>query len=414
VLTKTDQAFAEAVERGGADPWEQVEQARRIGTRRFAREIGREPHEVLSIAVAAESVVRQGAKKSAMTQRFDDEVKRLFELLRHERALILGERSATAIRRCISGIVEAEERAEQAYQARISKLESQRLPDPRDFHGEQVAAAEGMIANSAENAVEAATAVLRDGFAILRTYTADHITSAKNKQEIVEAAGRLEGEIANGVARLRADAHIALEGAIDQAVRQIETIVFEALRQRYQILYQVRREMDSEPRLDLSLSDERAPPPLRALAERTITSFGRQRIGLGVGGATAGAAIGTAILPGIGSAAGAVVGVLLGFVRTNSALKNSAVHAMHAALDSEQEALSGELAGRAPGVATAIRESLDRSLERAMTRFARWLSEPIEAEREAIEKERAMLADLQLLEIELQDHDAKLGELMKL
>jgi hypothetical protein len=190
--------------------------------------------------------------------------------------------------------------------------------------------------------------------------------------------------------------------------------VFEALRQRYQILYQVRREMDSAPRLDLSLSDERPPPPLRALAERTIASFGRQRIGLGVGGVAAGAAIGTAILPGLGSAAGAAVGVLLGFVRTNSALKNSAIHAMQGALDSEQEALSAELAGRAPGVATAIRESLDRSLERAMTRFARWLSEPIEAEREAIEKERAMLADLQLLEIELQDHDAKLGELMKL
>src|SRR5262249_60258643 len=79
VLTKVDKAFAGAVDRGGDDPWHQVEQARRIGTRRFARELGREPESVLSVAVAAEVALRP--EDSELGRGFETEIAKLFQLL---------------------------------------------------------------------------------------------------------------------------------------------------------------------------------------------------------------------------------------------------------------------------------------------------------------------------------------------
>jgi hypothetical protein len=414
VLTKLDQAFAKAVERGGADPWEQLEQARRIGTRRFAREIGREADEVLSVTVSAEAALAHEGKSSSLTRRFETEMDKLFQLLRHERALILGARAAAAIRRCIAGMAESQERAERAYQERIGNLEAERLPEPEAFRQQQVAAAQGAIALSAERLVTESASIVRDGFAILRTYAHDQLASPRTNQELLERAELLEIELADGVAKLRADALLAIDNGIDARVGELEVGIFEELKKQYQLVHQMRHEASSQPRWELPTTREVPPVALRARISQKIASFGRQRIGLGVGGATAGAAIGTAILPGLGTAAGAAAGALLGFLRTKSALKQELLGIVDAALATEQETVENELAARAPGLASNLSDALNRSVERAMARFARYVAEPIEAERQAIERERALLADLQALEIELQRHDAKLGQLMRL
>src|SRR5262249_16739035 len=122
VLTKMDDTFAEAARKGGGDPWEQVELARRIGTRRFAREVSRDPSTVLSVAVAAEEALREGDQAEPARRRFAAEAAKLFVLLRQERALILGAWSARIVRKCIGGVADAEKRATQSYQQRIEAL----------------------------------------------------------------------------------------------------------------------------------------------------------------------------------------------------------------------------------------------------------------------------------------------------
>jgi hypothetical protein len=60
-----------------------------------------------------------------------------------------------------------------------------------------------------------------------------------------------------------------------------------------------------------------------------------------------------------------------------------------------------------------IEAHLDASIRDAVVRFARWIAEPLEAAREAIERAHAGLRDLQELHRRLERHDATLASLQK-
>jgi hypothetical protein len=61
----------------------------------------------------------------------------------------------------------------------------------------------------------------------------------------------------------------------------------------------------------------------------------------------------------------------------------------------------------------ALKNGLAGALDKAITRFDRWIAEPIEAEREVIDRERGNLRDLELLRARLQQHDARLAWLIE-
>ena len=130
VLTKMDETLREATKKGQATPWDQVEHARRIGTRRFAREVGRAPETVLSVAVAAEEALRDGAHAEHAGRHFEAGVDKLFTLLRQERALILGIWSAGIVRRCIGDVAEAERRAERCTRSESQRSKPNEAPNP--------------------------------------------------------------------------------------------------------------------------------------------------------------------------------------------------------------------------------------------------------------------------------------------
>jgi hypothetical protein len=140
-----------------------------------------------------------------------------------------------------------------------------------------------------------------------------------------------------------------------------------------------------------------------------VRSFQRSRVGFGVGGSLAGATAGTLILPGLGTAAGAIVGGLLSFARTLESLKRDTVRVANEAIAHLEGAIGTQIDAAEPAAAAAIRAGLARSLEHAIARFGRWISEPIEKQREAIERERGNLRDLETLRAHLQKHDARLA-----
>ncbi|HEY3236451.1 MAG TPA: hypothetical protein VGJ84_17160 [Polyangiaceae bacterium] len=410
VLTKMDQAFAEAVARGAENAWEQVETARRIGTRRFAREIGRDPDSVLSIAVSAEAALQGGG---TLARRFETEVSKLFQLLAQERALILGARCAGAVRSCIASIAEAEARGAQAYQDRIVQLESQRSPEPDAFRTEELQAAAGAIDEAAREAVDQASTAARDGFNLLRSSSAQKILDIARAQELLDAAPRLESELAEAAAKVQANAFEQLEANVNGAVQRIEKGMLEALEQRYQILHRIPAETPTAAHF---VPANHLPAPEMPLEQRVRdawSSHNRLRAALGVGGVAVGAAVGTAVVPIFGTAVGAALGVLLNFSRTQTALKRKVVAETHEPLNAQEHYLVEALEAARSSAATVIRNALDASLQRAMTRFARWIAEPIQAEREAIAHEQANLADLSRLARELQQHDRRVAELMR-
>jgi hypothetical protein len=411
VLTKMDKAFVNAVGRGGGDPWDQVEHARRIGTRRFAREVGRSPDSVLSIAVAAQAALDDPS--SGLARRFEEELAKLFQLLRQERALILGTRAAAAVSRCIAGTAEAEQRADRSYAERIASLEANRLPEPEVFQRRELEGAAQEIEAGAERALRTAGTAIDERFSLLRAQCSQHFAKTRTREEIRAAAASSERDLSEGLARAQAEGGGELEQAIDQVVREIEVGMFARLRERYGLIHDVRRSSSSLPRLEQAIVPAASTTAMVTAVDDTVARLSRLRWMLGGGGALVAALLGTLIAPGAGTLAGAVLGGLCAIYPTPSVVRRRAQEVMLAALDRERARATAELRARAPEAVGAIHDALDRSLGRAIVRFGRMIAEPLEAEQQTIDRERRLRAELAELRQELEAHDNRLGKLAK-
>jgi hypothetical protein len=413
VLTKMDETLSEAVRKGDGDPADQVEHARRIGTRRFAREMGRDAATVLSVTVAAEETLRGAPSSEPERLRFETDVAKLFTLLRYERALILGASSAGIVRRCIGGLAEAKARAASAHQDRITELEKQRIPNPDQFYAEQMKLVDGAIAETAKVVVTAAAAALREKADLVRVDCKAKIAACASKDELCALAPKLAEVMVKGMGAARDETNTYLEAEADRSAQDIEQKALQALRERYYILHQITRPPDLRVVVDTRLTGPNVSADLSPKLEESVRSFDRSRLGLGVGGAALGAGVGTLILPGIGSLAGALIGGLATFVKTLAALKLDFTDVSQQNIAGLERALAEQIAASEASVATAMRASLGKSLEQALARFAPFIDEPIEEERAAIASERGKLRDLEALHLRLQEHDARLASLMK-
>ncbi len=407
VLTKMDQAYRAAAKRGGAEAWEQVNHARRIGTRRFARELGREPDSVLSLAVAAEAALTD--PDSELAEHFEAETAKLFQLLRQERAMILGAHAASAIRRSIAGISQAEARAEAAHRQRIAELESSRTPEPLGFGRERIASQSDAMDSAAHEAVSAGIAAVQAGFVLLRKLGEQSLDGCARPSELEPAAERLARELSEQAAAVRRSGYLELESAIERAVGALAAQVLQKVRGRYGLLHEVRHESHSAARLGAP-DDARADfsalvPEIRS----ALRAFRRGRLTLGLSGALSGAAAGVFVHPFAGPAVGGALGGLLFLAQRETRLREQTLDAVKAALARQEQRYLEELKAGEADVAAAIRSATERSLDRAVQRFGRWLSEPLQAEQEAIDTEQHELAELVRLRRALADHDDELA-----
>ena len=412
VLTKMDESFTEALRKRGSEPWEEVERARRIGTRRFARELGRDPSTVFSLAVSAKPALRAG-ERSGLARRFAQDAEKLFQLLRHERAFILGSRAAGEVRRCIGSTADAEQRAERSYRDRIAALEKHRTPEPDLFCAEQLQAAEPKVRAAAAAVTASTVELMRQEIRLIRVYCASSLDSCSSRAELLEAVPDLEQAIVEGIGRVHAEVARHVEARADAAVRDIESDVFEALRQRYGISHRVTRSSNPSIHLEPMATLAQASPGLAPRVERSLKSYKNSRVGLGVGGAAAGALVGTAIFVGVGTALGAAVGALLSFVKKFATVKRDCLAAVDDCLQKAELALAEQLHASESAAARLMSTALQRSVASATRHYGESLAAPLEAERAAIEREHNMLNELVSLRERLQEHDARLASVMK-
>jgi GTPase SAR1 family protein len=394
VLTKMDQAFQEARRRGAEEPWNEVELARRIGTRRFARELGRDPNSVLSIAVAAESALL--ATDSELVSRFDEEVEKLFLLLRRERALIVGARAADALRRCVAGFADAEARAEAAYRNKITALERQRTPEPDVFKQQLLSEVEPALEAAANEATEHLSTSVENGFLLLRRLCEQEVDACATRSGLVDLAERLARDLPERIEQLRQEIFLELDSNMDRQLAKLEQGLFQAVRTRYQLLHEIRRLTGSSPSL---IGVGEAPVRFETIASEMselLVDFRKGRLTLGLSGSVAGAA-GAAIVHPWASLAGAAFGALLALARREGALRQQALVVLTRALGKQELEFRVELEALVPRVAASLRTNVERSLERALLHFARWIAEPLEAERQLIERERQKLVQLETL-----------------
>jgi hypothetical protein len=408
VLTKLDQAVRTALRQGSRELSETVEQARRIATRRFAREVGRDPDTVLSVAVAAQDALDHPEETY---EGFEREASKLFQLLRQERALILGSRCALVVRRCIAAAAETEQQAEQAYLDGIGALEARRLPEPAALRLELVHAAEPQLAVIASGVVTAAEEAIDESVLMIRAACENLIFACANKAELRALGPRLGDAIRAGLERAREALNGVASRHGDQALRDVEKNAYDLARQRYDLLPAITRLPGSTLAIELFLE----PPSLADEPERRIAAVFRSvdklRFSLMAGGAAAGLVVGSLVLPGIGSVVGALFGSLAVFAVTLKALKKRCSTSVGELVLGSKESLASGVRASQPTVHACLSLFLDELIGGALSRFGRWIAEPLEAERLAIQAEREKLVDLQRLVARLEEHDRTLEAL---
>lgn len=405
VLTKMDAAFVDALRRGSKDPWNDVEHARRIGTRRFARQIGRSQEEVLSIAVSAQAALED--PESKLGQGFEGELAKLFRVLRHERALILGTRAASAVRRCIAETRDAEKRATAAYHERIEALEAERAPDPEVFHRQKVADAETAITHMVQRSLTVAANTARSRFDELREREATGIRHDVWRRPLTEL-GQREKNLESELEKLRRDVTLELEARSEACVSELELSIFDELGQRYRLTRPVRGSRASFHLLGLD-----APKtPMRVGLDDAVTRHRQLKLVLSMLGLVLGCVVGALVGSFIGAGIGAAVGALAGLARTKGSLERRAIRLAEARLNQEREVILRWVEALDAGIQTSTRAALDRSIEDAIVRFGRDMAEPIEADQKAMARERTNLGRLRELGEALAGHDTQLVTLM--
>lgn len=426
VLSKMDAVHGEAVARGSAEPWEDVEKARRIGTKQFAEQIGRSPDTVLSIAVAAQPAIED--PDSEMARRFEEEIRKLFKLLRHERAMILGTRAASVLRSCISASTQAEQRAEEAYRQRIAQIEADQVPEPEVFHRKAIADAAVGIQKGGQRAILAAAQTTRVRFSELRRKCGDTIRASTHQGQFRAVALGTEQGLAGDVEGVQVQALQAVNMESEQVLQELEASVFETMRERYRITEEVQSKRGSFAGSELTLP--RVVMPDSVGVRSAFARHTSARLGLALMGAVIFGGMGFLLSqhlqlpqlpqlsqlpqgPFVGAGVGAVLGLLLAFAKTRRSLERRSTALVEAALRKEEQRVLRELDALEAQVRANLHGTLNHSIEDAIIRFGRFIAEPYKAGEQALTRERESLGRLRDLEAALEQHDVRLGELVK-
>jgi hypothetical protein len=402
VLSQLDRVIESSI---GPDSIEQAEEARRFGVKRFAKEVGRPPKEIFSIAVAAEPALQGDTSPDGFGHRFSAEVTKLFGLLQSERAIVLSARAATAIGDCVRRIGKAEKQAEQSYRQRIDELERQRLPNPREFQAQQLAKIEGKLQEHADDIKQHALEVMREGVDQLKREWIRQIRACESKDGVKATIARLGNEGERAMANVMSRVSWAVQKRSSDSIKQLESPLFKELRKRYRI---VQRMAASGRGVHLPSVDDDSSATAHVMNLRTgldgaVGNFEGGQIALGVGGAAAGALVGTLLFPGVGTLIGAGLGALSGFFMTLDSLKSDCVTQIEKTIGDAKTQLENQLATVGPDVQRAMRDALGHCLTDEVARFQSWIDKVMAAERKLIEQERGKLSHL------IQSRDSLLG-----
>lgn len=408
VLTEIDDMYLEALRSQTPAAWEHLERLRSVAVHRFAGEAGCNAERLLSLLVPAETALEEGAP-SKLRRRCHTELERLFQLVRFERSLSMGARMAGAIEEYVHEMSGLRERIERHYEQQVAILEEHRRPDPEQFRSAQISAAAPAVQAAAAQITHGIREALRTHINGMRAQVVERVLACRDRRQLLRAAPELELLIGVGLERTAHELARELDLRADAAVRSIELGVFEALRLRYEIGVLVTRASSPSLHIDEAPSGARTAALLGPNFARAIRFFMTARIALGAVGALLGGSLGSVVFAGVGTWIGAGFGILLLFACTFRSVQRRCLRAVDACLAEPEQALSERIQSSETLLVSEISQELDQSVTRAMSRYEKWISEPLDADRAAVEHYRERLRDLRSLCNRLLEHQKRLA-----
>jgi len=334
------------------------------------------------------------------------------EEIANDKAGLLAAACAFRLRACILQIATARKNAEAAHEKRLAALESQRIPHPDEFRAKQIKKSEPTIDKSADEIVAAAREKLVAEISTIEEDWLARLEGASGRREIektiddVNQRGKLRVlEMLESVSELVAREMQSHGETIERfALDEIQSSYRTQKRMRAESLAPVASEVTGE---DLAEGIVTLVPIPHARSD-----FRRRRTRITIGGIALGTALGagTAVavhhwfVVGIGTA----LGVLAFFASPTRVLRRDALSCVRTYIAELARKSEGNLRAKREDVTMGLRSSLDEALGEALRRINDAITRLMTVEKNAIESERATLANLARTRGTLEDHDARL------
>lgn len=400
VLTKQDRALENAEADGeGA---EAVEEARAVGARRFARQVGQPVDAIFALAVAAEPALKVEESRepwdrppwpgeadpptgrSAPPSNFDAELSRLFGFLAEERLTILSARCAAALASGREEVARAQEAATAASRARIAALEAGRIVDPARFRAERLAAAVRAVAEGMEGEKVLARTRLDLRLKPVEEAVEAELHSRRDRAELelwATTLGTRLQPLMDDARKRCADAMLAGAGRLHG---RVEAPLIASFEERYRVaIGSVGPALEASAPLAIGM-------PALARAELDLAT-----IGAGLGGAAAGALVGALLLPGIGALLGGAIGAFASRFAPQPNLTEQHEAALQRWFAETRRALNTWSDNHADALRDELQTQLAARIDAELSRYAAWIEGRIAEERAAIEAERGRLEALE-------------------
>ncbi len=394
VLTKADgplQLVAGAPDDRGAT---RIDRTLREARNRAADALGASVGRAQCIAVAAAAALDEPPESSALADHFHTAIGAFRERFESEARVVIAWRDALRMRAGVAELARAQSREEESSRRRLSRLESERIPDPEEFRRRLLDGLQGAIEEGADQVLAAAIENLRAAIEGLRSEWRERIASGMSRAELdsciaaidESAAARVAEALEQTAERVARELHDATERLLAWAIQEIHA--------HYRLVRRLGEEALAPVASELTREDLERELLAGQPFDGAKAAFEKQRVGYGLGGVAAGAALGTLIAPGIGTAVGAVLGVLAGLLKGTDSLKQECLAKIDTCLNEAESHARAQLQGKRGDLSRVIRVALDEAVEESLRQLDDAIRRLMTVERKAIERERTKLAKL--------------------
>jgi hypothetical protein len=335
--------------------------------------------------------------------------------------VVVAAKFALAMRACIADVQQARAVAEAEHQRRLGALESQRIPHPAEFRARQIARSEPAIEKGADDVLASALVKTHDELAALRKAWIDRITNAPKKRQLDEAIDEVNQRGKLRVLELleATSEHVARE--MQSVGETLERWALDEIQTSYRVQKRVRAESLAPVASEVTGEDLATVVPKTAPVAFAREAFQRARFristGVAVAAAVAGGALGM-LAPAAHHAprvalfaiAFAVLGSFAGLFKSITTLRADALSSAASYADTIDTAIASLLRTKRDEIARGIRTALDDALGETLERLNDAITRLMTIEKNAIEAERARLANLDATRGTLEEHDARLAE----
>lgn len=404
VLTKVDELLDSSLD-DDMDAYEQLEEVRKIGASRFAKEVGRSPKDIFSIAVAARAALSGTSDTHGLKEKFDSDLTQLFDLLSVERAMAVCAYAKVTTSKAITQVRTYESDARNIYQKKLQALESQRLPAIKDFIKKSMETEETAIIEVGKKISKDLQQVIENSFQQQIEKWKKDINKCESKAEVKELIGKTPSLLQASLKVIDNEIQLSTSKMVVERSVPIENRLATGLRDKYRIVDSiagghakdgVRRVNDISNTTD-SLSVKNA---MNSLVE------GHQgaQVVMGAGGAALGAVIGSFIAPGIGTAVGAGIGALLGLFSSLDSIKSDCIKKIEETLNGYKAEIINTSNSSETKLADIIRSSINRWFTVSVEKFQTHIDHLINEQRLEYQKVESELKHLLICVKELQGY----------